>query len=296
MSPHPSTTTPSRRGFTLVELMVVLVIISILSSLALAGLAGARQRAKIEKTKSTIRKIHEILMPQYQSYSRLRVTGASAIEKLDARRRRVVQDLPDQWNDITSAGTSAAARAYYAIKTATRGDRANYFQGAECLALIVLRGGFSSDAPEHFRQDEIGDADGDQAVEFLDAFGMPIRFIRWPAGFSSIVQIPNADENPDPLDPMRVSGVGVNDPDFGLVPLIYSAGPDGAAYVGILEDSDQPYDVTGSGEAVQDGWLAIPPPMRTTRATVPAGRALAGTRGPGSASSDNITNHDLITR
>ena len=60
-----STTTPSRNGFTLVELMVVIVIISILSALTLSGLAGARQRAKIDKTKSTIRKLHEIVIPQY---------------------------------------------------------------------------------------------------------------------------------------------------------------------------------------------------------------------------------------
>jgi prepilin-type N-terminal cleavage/methylation domain-containing protein len=63
----------ARRGFTLVELMVVLVIIGLLASLTLAGLAGVRQRAKEAKTKSTIRKVHEIIMPQYESYLRRRV-------------------------------------------------------------------------------------------------------------------------------------------------------------------------------------------------------------------------------
>lgn len=35
---------------------------------------------------------------------------------------------------------------------------------------------------EDFHPSEIGDPDGDGNPEFIDAWGMPIRFIRWPAG------------------------------------------------------------------------------------------------------------------
>jgi hypothetical protein len=274
--------------------MVTLVIIAILASLTLAGLAGTRQRAKIDKTKSTIRKLHEIVMPQYDSYRQLRVSGATALAKLTALRSRIAGDLPDQWDDVqTGAPASAAARRYLSLKTALAGrPLADYFQGAECLALIVLRGGFDSDAVEHFRGDEIGDVDDDGAVEFLDGWGMPIRFIRWPAGYSSLIQPLNAATNPDPLDPMKVSGPTTGDADYGLVPLIYSAGPDGADYRGLLTDSDQPYGITGSGEAVQGGWLAAAP-LQTTRLRV-GGSNLAGTRGP--AAVDNITNHDLTSK
>ena len=55
-------------AFTLIELLVSLVILSILAGLSLSGLAASRQRSKIDKTRSTIRKLHEILMPQYESY------------------------------------------------------------------------------------------------------------------------------------------------------------------------------------------------------------------------------------
>jgi prepilin-type N-terminal cleavage/methylation domain-containing protein len=66
-------------GFTLVELMVVLVIIAMLASLTLGGLAGVRNRAKIDKTKSTIRKLHETLMPLYESYASRRVPGPISV-------------------------------------------------------------------------------------------------------------------------------------------------------------------------------------------------------------------------
>ena len=63
-----------RTAFTLVELLVVVVVIGVLASLSLAGLAGARQRGKIDKTKSTIRKLNEIIVPQYESYITRRLT------------------------------------------------------------------------------------------------------------------------------------------------------------------------------------------------------------------------------
>jgi prepilin-type N-terminal cleavage/methylation domain-containing protein len=72
----PSTAHPRRprTGFTLVEMLVVVVILSVLASLSLAGLAGASLRGKIEKSKSTIRKLNEIVMPQYEGYLRRRVS------------------------------------------------------------------------------------------------------------------------------------------------------------------------------------------------------------------------------
>jgi type II secretory pathway pseudopilin PulG len=54
-------------------MLVVVVILSVLVSLSLAGLAGATLRGKIEKTKSTVRKLNEAVMPQYEGYLRRRL-------------------------------------------------------------------------------------------------------------------------------------------------------------------------------------------------------------------------------
>ena len=64
--------------------------------------------------------------------------------------------------------------------------------------------------------------------EILDAWGNPIRFVRWPVGFDSDF----VDQNSvAPFDPGRVfSGVlraGNQGGSFQSVPLIVSPGPDG---------------------------------------------------------------------
>ena len=47
----------SRRGFTLIELMVVVVIISLLATIAVPKLTGTRDKAKLASVKSDVRNI-----------------------------------------------------------------------------------------------------------------------------------------------------------------------------------------------------------------------------------------------
>jgi len=278
-----------RPAFTLIELLVTLTIITMVAGLSLAGLASSRQRAKIDKTKSTIRKLHEIVMPQYESYLTRRVAGSNAAARLSALRLLMVQEMPDQWAEVyavgslpTNAGAPPRRYADYMSSLASgpkwTANKVAY-QGAECLAMLITRGGFAPDAVELFRNDEMGDIDGDGAPEFWDGWGNPIGFIRWPAGFASPVQVLNATTNPDPYDPTGVSG------DYGLVPLIYSSGPNGA--------NDDRLSVA-SGYAI--GVAGLPPQsLATTRLLNPLGD-LAGTITNSGAASDNITNHDLMTK
>jgi prepilin-type N-terminal cleavage/methylation domain-containing protein len=309
-------------GFTLVELMVVLAIIGLLSSLMLAGLAGVRQRAKVDKTKSTIRKLHEIVMPRYESYLRRRVSvngstpPARATSRLIRQRFLMAAEMPDSWRDVDPGGSlplvTGPMRAYAAYKTALTANAANTtwtanasrYEGAECLAMIVMFGGVDSDAMEHFRDDEVGDIDRDGAIEFWDAWGRPIGFIRWPAGFASPWQSRNATENPDPFDPSRVTSSvtypsGMAQQDYALIPLIYSAGPDEA-----LNDplgSESGYGIQTAGPPT--GWVAAlldTPPLLTTRfgapAAAPTAASVPGAVIDAGAAADNITNHDFMAK
>lgn len=316
----------TRKAFTLIELLVTMVIISIVAGLSLSGLASSRQRAKIDKTKSTIRKLHEIVMPQYESFLSRRVTATTPRDRLAATRLLMAQEMPDQWADVyLTAGLpngigrplpTAPTRRYAQFKDvvvtganwASNGQA--YYESAECLALIVMRGGFNPDAMELFRTDEVGDVDRDSAPEILDGWGKPIRFVRWPAGFrasavaDSFIQPRDANINPDPLDPQRVSRIvsypSVAQSDFGLIPLIYSAGPDGGTDIDLL-NSGAAYGVQGSSGALPNGWLSTTGvDFYTTRVSSPIADPpttdLAGTVTDWNAASDNITNYDLLKR
>jgi hypothetical protein len=289
--------------------MVTLVIVAMLASLTLAGLAGARQRAKIDKTRSTIRKINEIVLPQYESYLMRRVPGAGADRTAIARSRLLSKrllmtlEMPDQWADVPvppAASATAPARRYASIKAS--GARSLAYQSAECLAMIVTRGGFNADAAEVFRNDEIGDIDKDGAPELWDGWGRPIAFIRWPAGYTSVIQSSDATTNPDPLDPMRVTGTPPNN-DYGLVPLIYSAGPDEATNdlttgADPEASSSNGYGLVTSSAAAPNGWVAIfnaTPSNPSTRQGSPLAGAFMSPDGA-QVARDNVTNHDLLKK
>jgi prepilin-type N-terminal cleavage/methylation domain-containing protein len=290
----------ARMGFTLVELMVVLVILSILGSLTLAGLNVAQQRSKIAATKTTISKLNEIILPQYNDYldRRVALTGTTAsqiaLSRLTNVRSLLVREMPDSWDDVfnsvalVNSGTPAAVhtatvRAYAATKaamlSASVGARPTSIYGnAECLYLIISRSGFDPYAIEQFRSDEVGDADGDGALEFQDGWKRPIRFLRWAPGFSSDVQ-PTSIK--DPFDPSAVSGPP---PDAALVPLIFSAGPNGSA---AMSETDG-YGITGPPST---GWAYFP--LTSTNNPQVSGSTLSPLPGArnGTDWQDNITNH-----
>jgi len=78
---------------------------------------------------------------------------------------------------------------------------------------------------------DVGDQDGDNMPEFLDAWGMPIGFVLWPTG----LRLPAGSAAPffasaQPLDSVVPT---LGDAKGGLVrPLIFSMGPDRVAGIG----------------------------------------------------------------
>ena len=139
------------------------------------------------------------------------------------------------------------------------------YEDAECLYLILSQMVDGDRAAlEFFRENEIGDFDDDGMPEILDAWGNPIRFLRWAPGFSVAseyapkiaglnvsvpagapvysTEVPGGIQNvdtPDPFDPLelytrypqQIPRFGTRDlsaehKTFALFPLVISAGGD----------------------------------------------------------------------
>jgi prepilin-type N-terminal cleavage/methylation domain-containing protein len=312
---------PARLAFTLIELLVVVVIITVLASLSLAGLAGARQRAKIDKTRSTIRKIDAIIRPMYDSYRTRRVAVASsanrrtsATAQLAARRTLMLYEMPDTWSDVPATSSAlltlpgyaqtAAVRSYLAYRTGLT-TRTDAYASAECLFMIVTRSGFDPESLEQFRADEIGDIDtgsggakGDGAREFWDGWGRPIAFKRWAPGFVTDLPTPDPSIPSSLTTPRRTwSPVQVADKDnahdpmdplrcdvnaYALTPLIYSPGRD--------ESTNDPNDSSSDGYGLEAVSVSV------TGLCDPVSNKLNGMPKSSGTAADNITNHDLTKK
>jgi len=309
-------------GFTLVELLVSLVIVAILSSLTLSGLARLRSQAKVDKTTSTIRKLHEIVWPLVGGICSRRLESAlgppffvapsgltgkrlSAWQRRELIRRQQILEMPETWNEVADVSGAnyvvptlgvqlenathyrnftAPIQAYAARKNVLN-PSADY-ASAECLFMIVTFSG-DPDILETFHASEIGDIDGDGAPEFHDGWGKPILFMRWAPGITySQVQSSDPSKNPDFTDPMQL-----DTSEHGLIPLIWSGGADES-----LNDwnaSDPGYGF----RANNDGWLAAimnaangSPSVLYQLCTSTNGQSLT----PNAA--DNITNHAIPLR
>ena len=253
-----------RRGFSLVELMVVMTIMTLLVGLLGAALAGARTSSKKQQTQLLISKLDAIIRQQFASYASKTApvpaslpagfSSRAAYRSWYIRRNLISGDLPDRWTDVqaiatgttVSSGTtclpvSSPQRAYQSLWNGLSAEKrtipatdpvrhvAAAYSGAECLFMIVMQGGVANciDCGE-LRTAERGDKDGDGAFEFWDAWGNPIGFILWPAA----VQLPATTGSAffsgarALEEPFPAVGVYPS-PGLGMRPLIYSAGPDG---------------------------------------------------------------------
>lgn len=131
----------------------------------------------------------------------------TAVLRLTLLRDLMRMEMPDRAADVTdlpvripytftdTVGTAsvrlylsqpALSRQYARIAAASTWldpQKVNH-QDAECLYLIIAAmRDLNTNGLDFLHDGEIGDTDGDGMPEILDAWGNPIAFIRWPAGF-----------------------------------------------------------------------------------------------------------------
>jgi prepilin-type N-terminal cleavage/methylation domain-containing protein len=206
--------------------------------------------------------------------------------RLSAIRDLMRMEMPDRLSDLSSPPTPLRARLFEGMANQTffditvplpatlrrlqemvaAGTWSATNLNAELLYVLVANTSYqNSSALELFRPSEIGDTDSDNMLEFIDAWGKPIQWIRWPAGLDGgaspfdlddpfVSNAAGGETSKDPLDPLSADLYYdpaflpkvpvVNDPSkdlpvrpgAGLFPLVYSLGPDG--FSGVREEFD----------------------------------------------------------
>ncbi|HYO24359.1 MAG TPA: prepilin-type N-terminal cleavage/methylation domain-containing protein [Lacipirellulaceae bacterium] len=168
--------------------------------------------------------------------------------RLLALRELMKMEMPDRWSDVTGRPLvdgatlarpvmfdlpSALTRTYYRrlqeVQANVDVDVVAANQRAECLYLTVMYGTADGEARALFSSQDIGDTDSDGAPEFLDGWGEPIQWIRWPAGFVSNLQPADAQgrrraDDHDPFDIYRRDALSAKRPAIDAYPQRMRAG------------------------------------------------------------------------
>lgn len=223
-----------RQGVTLIELMIAVGILALLAAIAMSALANLEERAKIERTKTIIKRIDAVIADKWESYHTrplpIRMPtnisqATAALIRLRAVRDLMRMEMPERASDIDStaakvdpvnlaaglsdkAGTTLTPmtlsepspfRRYKRIVTAAGTGWATSNQQSECLYLILSGMRDAESSPLDFlAASEIGDTDGDGMKEILDGWGRPIYWWRWAPGYLR-------DFNPMPTDPFTTA-------------------------------------------------------------------------------------------
>lgn len=293
-----------RPGFTLVEMLVVIAIVIVLATLAVTATFRVLYQQEESNTRTGMQAIYPILQKHWQkvvgdakkeqpSQAVLSMAGVTTSSDSTATARaqviwvklRLMEAFPISYDEIvtsplynqiyTPTGTpyiEAGQRrniASYQKKLGTTTGQTLRAQSAACLvmALSQNRGGLVLD------EEKLGpflrDSDGDGMKEFVDGWGTPIAFFRFPTAYPNLLSTAGTNWlNPaqtgrgatfsDPLDPDGLLQNGfTNQASFTslvhpvaasvyITPALASSGPDGNLGLTITANS------AGSTMAVSD--------------------------------------------
>ena len=185
---------------------------------------------------------------------------------------------------------------------------------AELLFLVIEDSDLNgSSAIELFGASEIGDTDGDGLKEFIDSFGQPIQWIRWPTGYEGIARYhpdmldpgivtttvsgPKVTIESDPLDRMNADPGYFNGgqaPGPAAFPLVISGGMD--QKIGLRTESNGTMPSSTSYSVIDAQWSGVPTYLSGARFCDPwyprsSPNDRLGSR-LNAAAADDITNYD----
>ena len=235
----------TRSGFTIVELMMVVAILLFLIATSAFVVRNIGNKAREKATMASIVKINGLLTQRIQAFQKY-LESARSNKEIEAKIYNNYAIFTDSMNQ-PYLGSKARAISRPVMEILAKKDlfRENFPQipgentdvddlidgvehgtsnpdanlSAEYLYFVLTKHdayGISPVGEDAFSTSEVGDTDGDGLKEFVDGWGRPLRFYRWPthlirpggAGidrqaasilFSSLPPAPSVGNEQDPL-------------------------------------------------------------------------------------------------
>lgn len=183
-------------GFTLVELLVVITIVILLLSTLLVVVRGVVGNARVAATKATIRKIDALLSKRLAAFERY-VAGQDRLAGTSGTPSYVTKYIGSGAGANTPANRILAKKYFFrdafpqSFSELASGyppniNNANHQAATENAEMLyyMLTGmdSFGAEPPnlDEFKSGEVADTDNDGLPEFLDGWGNPLRYYRWP--------------------------------------------------------------------------------------------------------------------
>ena len=212
-APRNSAVTGRYAGFTLVEILVVIGILAILTTILIAAIAPSLENAKIAATRTTINQLNRMVQDRLNAFvntdlkaqndrimkayngsnntsplpSVITLDVASVLVQKNLYKAFFPQCVADLYG-FNGADDNGAANAddsallpYW--KNTTPANTVSPADNSELLYLFLTKGqSFGIDSPDidEINPAHIGYTDGDGRLEFLDAWGNPLRFYNAP--------------------------------------------------------------------------------------------------------------------
>ena len=199
-----------RQAFTLVELLIVCIVIAILVALTLFAINKARNASKVTKTRATIQKLDVAMRQIFVSYEERFVHIKRMVAKkyptLSNRDRQKIaahfirdlmrMEMPQNWEEVKTNPLEIQPGRYaieespllkyyrkaYEKAKDTNGALSDPSAFRAALLFLIIQN-LNPEALEAFHGSEVADTNGDGLMEFVDAWGKPIQFLRWAPAF-----------------------------------------------------------------------------------------------------------------
>ncbi|WP_166829178.1 prepilin-type N-terminal cleavage/methylation domain-containing protein [Thalassoroseus pseudoceratinae] len=206
---HHRTANRQPVGFTLVELLVVIGIIGFLITISGVIIGNMLGTSKEAATKATIAKVHELIMERSRGFDVVQDSNAQVYKNVERfkripdakstgfvdyrvgfRKATLRQSMPTRLLDLNaltmiSGGSSQtvvppATQLYTDFNTGWDTTKHQPETLSSELMYFALTNGIAffqaTNAADQFTSSEVMDTDGDGRMEFVDAWGKPLRF------------------------------------------------------------------------------------------------------------------------